>query len=617
MNGFDPSPDVNRQPAASVWWVLATAGATAIVLLAIFAFRADTGSATASLASFDSCDELLDQANEARARMDDMIVAVSDDAAAESSADAAGSADSPAVVEAGGSNEAGTNAQESGVDEPDWVKVAGDTLAVLEENALVLVDVTDPAHPAEVGREAIGSGLSGGPGDFAGDYPGTEMLVHENRLIVTRNGYSETGSRAMVLELDISDRSDPELVRSTDFDGYITSSRLSGSTMRIVLDTYPDYSSAREGASPQEWMPSYSTTDANGRVSTGPVVGCSDVSHPPEVTSPGLTVIATIDMSRGLPAVTSEAVMGGSGQVYASPDALYVITGTFDPGAAEFFGSGDQVRTRIHRFDASVEGETTYTGSGEVPGQMRDRWSMSDHNGYLRVATTTTSDGGRTDNRVTVLDTDGPELEEVGRVEGLGPGERIYAVRYFGDYAFVVTFRETDPLYALDLSDPTGPVTRGELKIPGFSSYLHPVGDDLLLGVGQDADENGRTKGVQVSLFDVSDLDDPRRIDSLRLTGRSSGSAVAWDSRSFAYSPGHRLAAIPTFDWANSVDTNVVVSVDPDSGTLGEATRFDVTSGEMTRNIFLGENLITVNPDQLTSRVLDTFEATGALVREG
>jgi hypothetical protein len=154
---------------------------------------------------------------------------------------------------------------------------------------------------------------------------------------------------------------------------------------------------------------------------------------------------------------------------------------------------------------------------------------------------------------------DGGRLVETGRVEGLGRTEQIRAVRYFGDIAAVVTFRQTDPLYLLDLSG--RPRVLGELKVPGFSTYLHPVGDDLLLGLGEDATADGRITGMQVSLFDVSDLSAPRLVDRLRLG--PGWSPALDDSRAFTFDPGRRQA---TFAFASYGD----LSGDPAGDTVGD-----------------------------------------------
>ena len=116
------------------------------------------------------------------------------------------------------------------------------------------------------------------------------------------------------------------------------------------------------------------------------------------------------------------------------------------------------------------------------------------------------------ESAVTVLREQGGRLAQIGQVGGLGRGERIYAARFLGDVGYLVTFRQVDPLYTIDLSNPAAPKVAGELKITGYSAYLHPIGEDLLLGVGQEASEQGRRLGAQVSLFDVSDPASPKRL---------------------------------------------------------------------------------------------------------
>ena len=192
-------------------------------------------------------------------------------------------------------------------------------------------------------------------------------------------------------------------------------------------------------------------------------------------------------------------------------------------------------------------GETAYVGSGEVPGYLLNQWSLSEHEGTLRAATTSMppwDERRQVRERVRTLQERDGRLVQVGSVGGLGRGERIYAVRYIGDTGFVVTFRQVDPLYTLDLSDPAAPRVAGELKVPGYSAYLHPLGDGLLLGVGQDATEEGRRTGVQLSLFDVSNLAKPVRLDQ-HAVGGNSWTAVEGDHHAFLWWAPERLAVIP------------------------------------------------------------------------
>ncbi len=242
--------------------------------------------------------------------------------------------------------------------------------------------------------------------------------------------------------------------------------------------------------------------------------------------------------------------------------------------------------TELHAFDTSSSTKTEYVGSGSVPGFVLGRWALSQHEGALRVATTRQPpwDGeqtGKTSSMVVKLEERNGSLVETGRVGGLGKTEQIRAVRYFGDIAAVVTFRQTDPLYLLDLSGQ--PKVLGELKVPGFSTYLHPIGDGLLLGIGQDADKTGMVTGMQASVFDISDLSRPALVDRLRL-GNGYTPALD-DSRAFTYDPDRRLAtfAFSAYDLSptskgEEISSALGITVDED-GQLHEAGRMPIQSG--------------------------------------
>ncbi len=217
---------------------------------------------------------------------------------------------------------------------------------------------------------------------------------------------------------------------------------------------------------------------------------------------------------------------------------------------------------------------------------------MNEYEGRLQVATTAGAPWGFSDESesfVSVFNQDGDRLVEIGRVGDLGRGERIFSARFMGDTAYVVTFRQVDPLYVVDLSDPTAPAVTGELKIPGFSSYLHPIGDDRLIGVGSEATDQGRIIGAKVSLFDVSDPADPRELDTWTMPDASTD--VQWDHHAFLYWPPEQKAVLPLQAWAEGFFGAVVldtsdglaeegrISHDPDKGEFG-ATACDVVTAE-------------------------------------
>jgi hypothetical protein len=339
-----------------------------------------------------------------------------------------------------------------------------------------------------------------------------------------------------------------------------------------------------------DWLPHVHTGTATGDGDKGEVaVACENVRHPKTFAGFDVLTVQTVDLG-GDQIATSDAtaIMANGQTVYASAKNLYVATpsyvespdfqgtgtsgttgGTTPPGTTQGTQPDDpdeptttvvdpdqdeqpepwqppEPTTTIHRFGIGDPGPAVYRASGAVPGSLLNQFSMSEHDDRLRVATT---DGwgwngsGTAQSWVRILEEREGELVEVGSVGGLGKGEQIKSVRFLGDQGYVVTFRQTDPLYTLDLSNPTSPAVVGELKILGYSAYLHPAGDGLLIGIGQDATEQGRAIGTQVALFDVSDPANPKQIQK-HLVGVG-GSSAEQDHHAFLWWAATNLAMIP------------------------------------------------------------------------
>jgi len=295
-------------------------------------------------------------------------------------------------------------------------------------------------------------------------------------------------------------------------------------------------------------------------------------------------VLAVIHLDLDRPAT---APLGATGllaeryTVYASRRSLYIAQPSW--WWTWWATASSQMTTAIHRFDLSTattgNGPVRYAATGEVEGWLLNQFSMSEYNGYLRVATTEIDwwwgavDTTDTEpaNLITVLHDDASGvLRQVGRLDGIAPREQIYAVRFIGDTGYLVTFRQVDPLFTLDLSDPTAPRILGELEVTGFSSYLHPVEGDRLLAVGMEADENGRVIGLAISVFDVSDLSRPSLLHRHLLEGddqRWSWSEALADHHAFTFHRG--VLSIPVYLVGSSQTPFhglFVLSVDPESG---------------------------------------------------
>jgi hypothetical protein len=368
-----------------------------------------------------------------------------------------------------------------------------------------------------------------------------------------------------------------------------------------------------------DWLPTYERRATGATADAGLAVACDAVHRPPVFAGFGTMAVLTLDLRGALRPTSAAGVLAPGETVYASKAGLYTTTqvwGQWEPALAD-----DPLTTWIHAFDISDPTATGYRGSGHVDGYVLNQFSLSEHDGHLRVATTNQPPwrGGEgpdaSHSAVTVLATGGRDLRQTGRVDGLGPGERIYAVRYLGDLAAVVTFREVDPLYLLDLSDPTAPRVRGELKIPGFSSYLHPVADGRLLGIGQDADATGRPLGVQASLFDISDLARPTRLAQVRFG--QGHSEVEHDHRAFLHWAPTGLAVLPLQEWdERDAGFSGAVGLRVGSTDLQEAGRLRHAGSEswdpaIRRSFVVGDVLYTVSDQGLKASDLHSLADRG------
>ena len=594
------------------------------------------------LAPFSSCKRLIRYARgHAKLEARGGIVAPGDALPPAMPQPAAGDTGSaqPAAPEATGdaADSSGTNVQEAGVDEPDFVKSDGRRIFVLSGNRLNAIDARADT-PKLLGSLELGQ------------YGGT-LVLEGDRLLVISYSYGvvdvppqgpqsepqpsggdtqvapgEPGPAMQysptteIAEVDVSNAAHMKVVRTETVDGTFVDGRLNGATARLVLATRPaalDYGGAALRTHARGWLPSATIDNRlTGHKRRRLVGSCRRVRRPRVFSGLDTLTVLTIDMRKGLPEVDVDGLMTDAQTVYASTRGLYVATQRFVP-ASEGDEAPPPITTAIHRFDSSTAGRTSYDASGAVLGYVLSQFALSEHHGVLRVATTDSPGWWPGDPRaqpqsyVTTLDQAGGLLLPLGRVGGLGRGEQIRGVRFLGDAGYVVTFRQTDPLYTVDLSKPAQPRVAGELKLLGFSAYLHPVGDGRLLGIGQDASAQGRQTGTQVSLFDVSDLSKPERLAQRRL-GSSSSSEAEYDHHAFLYWAPRKLAVLPVS----------IFGRDPFLGAIGfrigaaridEAGRIEHDAAgsdgaQIRRSLVVGGRLFTVSDFGAEASSLDGLE---------
>ena len=603
-------------------YALVGVGATSVVALGLTPVAPAQPAAADGLAPFSSCDDLRDwYVSRALTKVtawglgNEYPYFAADAVATGSrleSANLYGAEEAPA-------SETGTNVQEAGVDEPDIAKSDGEVAAVVDGRSVRLYDVS--------GGGAIElSTIQLGPRDGS-----AELLLVDDTLVVLQQGLAASswgGSAATVDSLyaipqgtptttisvfDVTDPREPLLASTNELDAGMVTAREHDGVVRLVVRHQPNLDFAhpydrmfnggpwreseekalahnrevlRESVA-ADWVPTI--TDSAGV--SRPLVGCDEVRHPTaEATALGSISIVTFDPVAEPDSNNeweSTSVTAEGNLVYASMDRLYV--GHSDANQW-WTSSRTGSTTGIHAFDISG-GSTTYVASGSVDGVVPDRWAMSEDTGFLRVAATTSRNWSPEETHVVVLEEQAGALTQIGEVGGIGEREDIQAVRWFGDLAIVVTFRQVDPLYTVDLSDPAAPRVLGELKIPGFSAYLHPVGSDVVLGVGQAGTQGGNLLGAAASTFDLGNLALPKQIATLRLGERYSNSAVEDDSRAFTYLPEVRVALVPV--WDRDGQHIVALSVSAD-GELTKLSEYNVGRSGSVRALTLGDQRVAI-----------------------
>jgi len=482
--------------------------------------------------------------------------------------------------------------------------------------------------------------------------PSEEEVRLQPGGIPTSAAQPKRGQLTVVWTVDASDRRAPKLLSTTRLEGRYVSSRSVGGVARLVLAASPPsgtnlpfrYPGGRPrpgrhvvGLSKaqaeavnkmlvltttlQDWFPRFRTEpagDTRGGVTTGYVASCTRTYRPAAFAGYNVLSIVTLPLDADAPLSSlgsGTAIFAGGNTVYSSIGSVYVATTNYRE-VLRPIPNGPRFHTSIHQFsiDNGTKG-ATYRGSGVVGGSVLNQFSMHENNDTFYVATTLGAPWWRSRNtrvsEITALrraagaPASGPSpLTEVGKVGNLGRGERIYAVRYIGAAAYVVTFRQVDPLYIISLTDM---VATGELKIPGFSSYLHPVGPGRLLGVGQDATETGRTTGVKVTLFDVSDVRAPRELATWAEPDFASSSSVQWDHRAFLYWAPRRLAVLPVNSYGRDAFRGAVVLRLGDA-VITEAGR--VTHPPLKKNRFAStiDRTFVIGREWLWTRSRDRFQ---------
>lgn len=470
-----------------------------------------------------------------------------------------------------------TNVQVEGVDEADIVKNDGEFIYLVSGNTVRVIKAFPPDQLSELAKLKIDEG----------SFSPTDLYLSKNKLVIIGNKvhrgpiplgknnsseaiippYKPYIPRTKMVIFDMSDKTNPQVERTLEFDGSQISSRRIGNFLYLVLNNTPDYYFILEGKElVSSVIPSF-LDSRHGNINK-PIVDCSKIHFLPRYSQPNFLVVAGINIENSSSAVNKEVIMGAGRfdtSVYAGPENLYIASqryfypevGIFDIWAQPSYGSE---KTSLFRFNLT-NGEVKYKETGEIKGRLLNQFSMDEYENTFRVATTTGEVWNRKDpskNHLFILDRD--NLNKVlGSIEDIAPGERIYSVRFMGKRAYMVTFKKIDPFFVIDVENPVAPKILGALKIPGYSDYLHPFDENHIIGFGKEAADPqeireadlGRDfdfawyQGMKIALFDVTDVANPKVLFKELIGDRGTESEVFHNHKALLYDKTRGLFSFP------------------------------------------------------------------------
>ena len=531
-----------------------------------------------------------------------------------SSMDSDGVMASPESGSDSGASFTGTNLQEGGVDEADLMKSDGEYIYLASSGGVSIYKAWPLAAFGLIAEIDL-------------DYDASELFLYNNKLISISSYRSEDSYNAhytRINVIDITDPASPIVEEVKDVPGSYKSSRLVDGVLHVALAnytnynlTYPTYdymdksSSCSGDASATARLnaaintaraDNYAKIDTlsiddiivSNEATVGVSIDCANLYGDGATGITNITGLFSLNLGGDISQEKLSFVRGYTAHVYASTQAVYLA------------GTESYNNTYFHRFAINATGLHAYTGSGAVSGYIKDSFSMSEYENTFRIATTVGSFWTTSTmyNNVYVLDATKSEITELGRVEKLAEGEWIYAVRFIRDKGYVVTFKKVDPLFVIDLSNPDNPKVAGELKVPGYSTYLHLLDDDHLIGLGKDAEDMGSFawyQGVKLATFDVSNPTTPLVDDELIIGSRGSDSEALYDHHAFNFDATSGILALPITLYENGTGESDygdfsysgvhLYHIDSDTGieTLAEVSLNDEVYTSIHRTMMIGD----------------------------
>lgn len=531
-----------------------------------------------------------------------------------------------------------TNIQVQGVDESDIVKTNGTHIYQVVDGKINIIDVENGKNMKLLKQISYSNTF----------YP-FQLFLHENKLLVLGHSYEEikkdsskkdemkilpVNDSTKAIVYDITDPNNPKEERSISLEGHMVSSRKIDSKVYLVTNQYPQYWIMRE-IDDVDLRPRYSDSNVSEEKIA---IDYDNIQYFPDSKEANYTMIAAFDLEKSSQDAKITTYLGSGNQMYMSKENLYLAVQDWGIRALADGEVGTE-NTTVYKF--SIDGlKVEFDSSTDLEGRILNQFSMDEHNGYFRVAVTK---GNMWDeekpsaNHLFIYD---KNLKLVSSIEDLARGERIYSARFMGDRIYIVTFRETDPLFVIDAANPEAPKVLGELKIPGFSNYLHPYDENHLIGFGHHtksvASKDSKeplilTEGVKLSIFDITDMKNPKEMFTEIIGGRGTYSPLNYDHKAMLFDKKKKLFAFPinvyqsvegdNFDSKFEFQGAYIYNLDLKDGfTLKSKishmkgkTLYEEWENEIQRLLYVDNTLYVLSNSKISAHSLKNYELVGEL----
>lgn len=516
-----------------------------------------------------------------------------------------------------------TNNQVEGIEESDITVTDGKIIYSIYENEIVLTDAnpTNMKIASKISLNAMNHYIE-------------SLLLHNQYLIVSYMSYPEDENQKTLTKVniyDVSDPTSPQLIREFGQEGYRIAIRKDENTLYLV-SSHQQYFQKDITEVEQVIPVVYDSKQAKEEQ----LLPIEHISILPAANSTNYTIISAIDLQNLTQSEPiTEAYLGSAGGFYMSHNAMYITAelrdNTLNKGATtlemdKMIMPTEPKETMIYRYALNKQA-ISFTGMTTLEGAILNQFSMDEFEGHLRVATTKNLRQDSSTSGIVIFD---DQMNEVGRIDDLAKGERIYSARFIGERAFIVTFKEVDPLFTFDLSEPSNPTLLGELKIPGYSTYLHPIGEGHILGIGQNTEQkkfdDGSValvqNGMKISLFDTRDLSNPIEQDVAYITGEGSYSPALYDHHALFIHAELGLYGLPVeiYDYSNEQIPHeehgaIIYKITPEQGIEEVASLMKVKSslytasyrGIVQRMLYINNSLYVIKNGGISAYTLSDY----------